>query len=325
MNALASVATNTPRATTPKLADRLTIQGVDLTIADRVVLHRVTFGVGPGEIVGILGPNGSGKSSLLSCIAGLRAPERGEIRLLGETLCAAHRTVKARMAVVFQESSLDPHLSALENLTIAGELFALGRREARKRAGELLAFVELSDRADDPAHTLSGGMRRRLELARALIHQPILLCLDEPTNGLDPRAFERTWTQVMALRQAQELSILITTHRPDEAEICDRIVILDRGHLVACATPRDLLARVSGDVVVVTTRSPDPIASWLREMDLQPALSPGQVSVEVADGHRLIPRLVEASPAGRIESVSLRRPTLGDVFFHLTGHPLEAA
>jgi ABC-2 type transport system ATP-binding protein len=319
-------APNVVAAEEPKVAapPRLSIQGVSLTIGERIVLDDVGFDVAAGEIVGILGPNGSGKTSLMRCLTGLLRPDRGTARLDGEPLSERRRDLRARIGVVFQEPSLDDRLTARENLVLAAGLFAIPRKEAEHRAKDLLAFMELADRADDAARTLSGGMRRRLELARALINEPHLLLLDEPTSGLDPHAYERTWQRLRVLRRERAIAMVVSTHRPDEAERCDRLFVLDRGHRVADGTPQKLLESVAGDVLTLDAPQPERLVAELAEhFGIAGRLDGQRVLVQTERGHELIPRLVESFPAGRFRSIQMRRPSLSDVFFHLTGRTLE--
>jgi len=169
-------------------------------------------------------------------------------------------------------------------------------------------------------------MRRRLELARALLHEPQVLLMDEPTQGLDEASFRKFWAHVRALRQSRSLTVLLTTHRPEEAELCDRLAVLDAGRLVALDSPRALAARIGGDVITIEAEDPEAVARVIRDQfGLAPMLVEGRLQIERRDGHALIPRLVEAFPPGRLQSVSLRRPTLGDVFLKLTGHALKAS
>ena len=304
---------------------RLAVRGMCLSYARRIVLDEVSFEVAPGQVFGILGPNGSGKTSLMRCLTGLQRADRGTVWLNGKAVALKDRQLRAGLGVVFQEPSLDPHLSAEENLHLGAALFGVGRREARQRAQELLVFMDLQDRGKDLVRTLSGGMRRRLELARALIHKPAILLLDEPTTGLDPTAFERTWQRLLALRRLQGLTMFLSTHRADEAERCDKLLVLDRGHVVACDTPEGLLRRVSGDVIVMEADEPEELAQQIVErLEIVAHVHGSNVVLEREHGHTLVPRLVEAFAPGRIRSISLRRPTLADAFFHLTGHGLVA-
>ncbi len=303
---------------------RLAVRDLAFRYGDREVLRRVSFEVAPGEILGLLGPNGAGKSTLFSILTGLLRPSSGTLSLDGVDVPAGARALRARLGVVFQAPSLDAKLTALENLTLGGMLFGLERRQAVDRARELLAAAGLAERARDQAGKLSGGMRRRLELARALVHRPSILLMDEPTTGLDAAAFRQTWQAVHALRQESGLTVLLTTHRPDEAEACDRLLVLDRGRIVAAGTPQALRSRVPGDVVTVEADDPAALAQELRDrLGLEARVGAHGVQIEAERGHELVPRLVEAFPSGRFQSVSLRRPTLADAFLTLTGEALE--
>ena len=229
------------------------------------------------------------------------------------------------MGVVFQEPSLDAKLSAEENLRLGAALFRVPREEARRRVAELLAAAGLSDRARDPVGKLSGGMRRRLEIARALVHRPEVLLLDEPTTGLDALSFRRTWDALRELRGAGGTTVVLTTHRPDEAAHCDRLAILSRGRVIAVETPESLRSRVAGDVVVVEASGAGTLAAEIAERFGVVARASGdEVSIERERGHELVPRLVEAFPDGRFRSVSVRRPSLADAFLHVAGEDLAA-
>ncbi len=319
----ASAAARAP-ATAAAVAPRLAARDLAFRYRDREVLRRVAFEVGPGEIVGLLGPNGAGKSTLFSILTGLLRPSAGTLFLDGAPIEPGARALRARMGVVFQSPSLDAKLSAEENLVLGGQLFGLSRAAARARAKELLERAELSDRAGDQAGRLSGGMRRRLELARALVHRPSILLLDEPTTGLDAAAFRQTWEAVHALRRAEGLTVLLTTHRPDEAEACDRLTVLARGRVVASGTPEALRSRVPGDVVSIEAADPVALAAEIiARFGVAARPGPHGVHVERERGHELIPRLVEAFPPGRFRAVALRRPTLADAFLAITGDELS--
>ena len=306
------------------LAPRLAVRDLSFRYGDREVLRQVSFEVGRGEVVGLLGPNGAGKSTLFSILTGLLRPSAGAIFLDGRAIAPGARVLRAAMGVVFQAPSLDAKLGALENLVLGGRLFGLSRADAKTRAADLLASAGLSARAADPAGKLSGGMRRRLELARALMHRPSILLMDEPTIGLDAGAFRQTWDAVHALAREQALTVLLTTHRPDEAEACDRLVVLAQGRVVAAGAPEELRARVPGDVVTVEADDPERLAAEIgARFGVRPRATAHGVHVERERGHELVPRLVEAFPPGRFRSVSLRRPTLADAFLAITGQDLE--
>ncbi len=305
-------------------AFRLEVRGLKLSIGDRAILDMVSFSVAPGEIVGILGPNGSGKTSLMRCITGVWRPDRGSVRLDGTLLDRRGRTKRADMGVVFQEPSLDVKMSARENLILGARLFGISGKEAARRADELLTFMELADRSADKVETFSGGMKRRLELGRALINEPVLLLLDEPTNGLDPIAFEASWQRFIALKKARDISMLISTHRTDEAARCDRLLVFDRGRVVTIDTPENLLGRLAGDVVILETSHGEELITELRNrFDLDPQLGRDGIHLRTERGHELIPRLVEAFPPGVFKSISLRKPSLADAFLQITGHSLD--
>lgn len=293
---------------------------------DRTVLDGLGFDVPRGQVFGLLGPNGAGKTTAFHVLTGLLAPVSGKVVLAGREVRPGDRALRRRMGVVFQGASLDPKLTATENLRLAAELHGIRGAEAQRRIDRVLAFADLEKRASEPVERFSGGMRRRIEIARALLHSPDLLVLDEPTSGLDQVSFDRTWARLHELCETEGLTVLVTTHRPEEAERCHRLGVLHGGRLVAVATPERLREQVSGDVVLLTGDAPEELA---KEVSMRfgghVTVSDGVVSVERERGHELIPRLVEAFPEGRIRTVSLRRPTLGDAFLKLTGAALHAA
>ncbi len=314
-------------ASAHELPAHLILSDFCLSIENRIILEDVAFRVRRGEVCAILGPNGSGKSTLLRSILGLRKCDRGTAFVADRPL-GRHRQ---DVGVVFQQPSLDQRLSVLENLLLGARLYGVAGKEARMRAGALLEFLDLQDRAHDRVHILSGGAQRRLEIARALIHRPGLLILDEPTTGLDMQTFQRVWKRLVNLAQQEELAILTTTHRADEAAMADHIVILDRGRVVADDTPERLLKRVGKDIVQLECAKPDWIVEQLHtHFKLTARIEPARigqqglmtVQLEVVAGHTWVPRLVEAFPEGTFAAITCRRPTLADAFFHLTGHAL---
>ncbi len=308
----------------PSGAPRLSLEGVSFRFGDREVLRGVSLQIGPGEIFGLLGPNGAGKSTLFRILAGLFSPGAGRLELDGREVPFGARELRARAGIVFQEPGLDGKLSGEENLRLAAALHRVPRGEAARRARLLLEEAGLAGRAREPVDRWSGGMRRRLELARALVHRPGLLLMDEPTTGLDAAAFRAFWDGVDALRRTEGLTVILTTHRPDEAERCDRLAVLAGGRILAIETPEALRARVPGDVVVIEADSPDALAAEIRaRLGLDATARADGVYVSRERGHELVPRLVEAFPPGRLRTVSLRRPTLADAYLALTGGRLE--
>jgi ABC-2 type transport system ATP-binding protein len=290
----------------------------------RPVLRGVDLSVAPGEIFGLLGPNGAGKSTLFAILAGLLRPDAGAFFLDGRPVEPGARELRARAGIVFQEPGLDGKLSAEENLDLAAALHRVPRSAARARVGALLDGAGLAARAREPVERLSGGLRRRLELARALVHRPELLVMDEPTVGLDAAAFRTFWDGVDALRRAEGTTVILTTHRPDEAERCDRLAVLARGAIVACEAPDALRARVAGDHLVVEGDAPEDLARTLSaRLGLEARVQGAAVVVERGAGPALVPRVVEAFPPGRLRAISLRRPTLADAYLAVTGDALE--
>ncbi|NVJ03177.1 ABC transporter ATP-binding protein [Myxococcus sp. AM009] len=303
----------------------LQLEGLTRRFKGRTAVDGLTLSVRPGEILGLLGPNGAGKSTTFQVLAGLLSPDAGRVRFEGRELSLSDPSLRRQMGIIFQRGSLDDLLTARENLLLGARLYGLGGARAGERVEAMLSLIGLADRGDERVSTWSGGMRRRLELARALVHQPRVLLMDEPTQGLDEAAFRAFWAHLKRLRDSEGLTVLLTTHRADEAEVCDRLAVLDAGKLVACDTPRALAARMGGDLLSVEAPEPEALAAELRErLKLDAKVVAGRVQVEAPQGHALVPRLVEAFPAGRLTSVALRRPTLADVFLQLTGRALGA-
>jgi len=288
----------------------------------REALAGISFSVTRGEIFGLLGPNGGGKTTLFKILSTLLTPSSGSVRVFGHHLRNEPDAIRRHLGVVFQHPSLDPKLTVMENLRHHGHLYGVRGTTFQDRAREILDRMGLTDRARDLVETLSGGLQRRTELAKALVHRPDLLLLDEASTGLDPGA-RRDFTDYLArLRDRNGVSVLLTTHILDEAERCDRVGILHRGSLVALGTPGELKARLGGDVVVVQAVNPPELQVKLRErFGCEPLLVDGVLRVERPRGHELVREVVEAFP-GEIQSVTFGRPTLEDVFVHLTGQRL---
>ena len=291
---------------------------------ERVAVDGLTVDVRRGEVFGFLGPNGAGKSTTFHLLTGLLAPDGGRVLIEGREAPPTDGRVRRRLGVVFQEPSLDDKLTALENLRLGAALYGLTGRRAEARISEMLALVDLGDRAREPVEHFSGGMKRRLELARVLLHEPEILIMDEPSRGIDAPTQRRIWEQLLELKRARRMTILLTTHQPDEAEYCNRLAVLDHGRVIACDTPESLRQKVGGDVVTLEGDEPDALAAEVRaRFGLDTRVVDGAVVIETPRGHELIPRLVEQLPAGRLRAVSMRRPTLADVFVHLTGRGLN--
>ncbi len=301
------------------------VEGLGHRYGDRDALKGIDFRVGVGEIFGLLGPNGGGKTTLFRILSTILTPTAGRAEVLGLVLdqSPTHQTLRAirgRIGVVFQTFSLDRKLTVLENLRHQGHLYGLSGRELRARIETLLERFRLADRARDRVETLSGGLCRRVELAKGLLHRPEILLLDEPATGLDPGARYDLWEYLKTLRERDGVTVLATTHILEEAERCDRIGILSRGELVAVDTPEALRSRIGGDIVSIEAPEPDDLARRIREkLGVDPVVMNGTVRLEIRQGHRFVPSLIEAF-SGQISAVTVGKPTLEDVFITLTGH-----
>lgn len=301
------------------------VRGVSHAYDARRVLHDVSFEVASGEIFGLLGPNGSGKSTALTLLAGLIPAQSGVIEFTRDALAPTDRRLRARSGVVFQHPGLDAKLTAAENLELAARLYGYSGAECARRARFQLEWVGLTDRENEPIGKLSGGMRRRVDIARALLHDPSILFMDEPTVGLDESSFRGVWRHLETMRREAGLTIVLATHRPEEAERCDRLAVLHEGRVATVGTPAELRAAVAADVIVLRGADLALLAEDLgRKFSVSCVYDPedDELVIDTEAGHALVPRLVEAFPAGRFESVSLRHPSLADAFLKTTGHAL---
>ena len=287
---------------------------------DRVALDDVSLDVRAGETFALLGPNGSGKTTLFRVLSTLIEPTSGVATILGNDVVCRRDDVRRDIGVVFQSPSLDRQLTAPENLRHHGHLYGLRGTELKQRIAESLETFGLTDRARELTGTLSGGLRRRVELAKGMLTRPKALLLDEPSTGLDPSARIELWKQLKRVRDEAGVTVLLTTHLMDEADRCDRLAILDRGRVQACDAPDALKDTIGGDVISVTSDDPERVRALLREkMNVDAAALDGVLRLERRRGHEFVPRIIEAAP-GLIRSISVGRPTLEDVFVHLTGH-----
>jgi len=286
---------------------------------ERVALDKLSLTIDEGEIFVFLGPNGSGKTTLFRLLSTLIPLQAGNVSILGHDLCGAMTAVRSLLGVVFQAPSLDKKLTVAENLVHQGRLYGLSSVEIQTRSQEMLATLGLSDRCNDLIESLSGGMRRRVELAKGMLHQPRLLLLDEPSTGLDPGARADLWQYLQQVRD-EGVTIVLTTHLLEEAERADRIAIVHQGKLAALDTPAALQESVGGDSITIRTASPEKLAGDIREKFACDALVlDSTVRLEQPNGHQWISRLVEAFPE-EIQTVTLGKPTLQDVFIARTGH-----
>ena len=299
------------------------VQNLTHRYGDRTALSNVSFEVRKGEIFGLLGPNGGGKSTLFRILSTMMVPTGGRALIAGHDVVRDPAAVRRRIGVVFQTQSLDKALTVEENLRAQGHLHGLSGAVLNERMGRAMERLGLADRRRDLVETLSGGLRRRVEIAKALLHEPQVLLMDEASTGLDPAARRDLSRHIESLRSGDGVTILLTTHILEEASRCDRLVLLHEGSMVAEGTPAELRARIGGDVVVLRTADTALLAAKIEQrFGLRPVARDGEVRVEIANGHRFIAEVVEAFP-GAIESVGLHKPTLEDVFVKQTGASIE--
>ncbi len=300
------------RGLTKKYGDVTAVGGVDLDVL-------------PGETFGFLGPNGAGKSTTIRMLCTLAKPTSGTATVAGYDVVRQRPDVRRHIGLVFQETTLDSYLTGTQNLKFHAELYGVPRNVADARIRQVLEMVALWDRRDDAVQTYSGGMKRRLEIARGLLHSPRVLFLDEPTVGLDPQTRANIWEYIHELRRSEEITIFLTTHYMDEAENCDRIAIMDIGQIVALGEPEALKASVGTDRVQIKTADDTLATQRLRDrFDVEASVHDGTVTFAVPAGEEFVPRLF-AELDVPILSVSVARPSLDDVFLSYTGRTIRDA
>jgi ABC-2 type transport system ATP-binding protein len=298
----------------------ISVQSLVHRYEERTALNGLSFDVNPAELFGLLGPNGSGKTTLFRILSTLMVPTAGRATILGFDVAKDPNGIRRKIGVVFQAQSIDVKLTAAENLRHQGHLYGMQGATLKARIQEMLSRVGLSDRANEKAESFSGGMQRRLELAKGLLHRPSVLLLDEPTTGLDPGARRDVWQYLQILRDEERVSVIVTTHLMEEAERCDRLAILNEGKLVALGTPLALKQEIGGDVILLDTLDAEALAEKIRiRFRLHPQVIDGQIRLERENGHRFITDVVEAFP-GEVEAISVSKPALEDVFIRRTGH-----
>jgi ABC-2 type transport system ATP-binding protein len=307
------------------------IEVKDLTkeFGSLVAVDGLSFMVERGEVFGLLGPNGAGKTTTLSMLSTILKITSGTATVNGFDVAKQPSQVRRSIGIVFQEPSIDDRLTGRENLEMHANLYGVPGSEKTKRIEEVLKLVELEERADSLMRTYSGGMRRRLEIARGLIHHPRVLFLDEPTLGLDPQTREHIWDYIMELSKRENITMVLTTHYMEEADkLCDRVAIVDYGKIIALDEPKRLREGLEGDIVTVRTEMTKRLSEKLSEMKIVKEMKEqeGELKLIVKDGEKFIPRVAEvaASLGIHIESMSIHEPTLEDVFLHYTGREIRA-
>jgi ABC-2 type transport system ATP-binding protein len=304
------------------------VEELTRSYGDVHAVRGVSFTVPPGEVFGFLGPNGAGKSTTINMLCTLTTPTSGAARVNGFDVVTQRDDVRRHIGLVFQDQTLDVQLTAEQNLRLHAELYGIDSGVIPARMDQMLGMVGLDDRRKQRVMTFSGGMKRRLEIARGLMHSPRVLFLDEPTIGLDPQTRSSIWRYIRALQETEGTTIFMTTHYMDEAEFCDRIAIMDRGEIVVLDTPDALKAGVGADRVVLATLDDDAAPAALAErFGIEASVAEGAVTFHVPNGEAFVPRLfAEWDPAHpAITSVAVSRPTLDDVFMRYTGTTIRDA
>jgi len=290
---------------------------------DFAAVRGISFEVKKGEIFGFLGPNGAGKSTTIGMLSTLITTTSGKALINGFDVSDETDDVRRSIGLVFQDPSLDDRLKARENLIFHARLYGLSKKEYVQRVKEVLELVELWDRKDSLVKSFSGGMKRRLEIARGLIHYPKVLFLDEPTLGLDPQTRAHIWEYILKLRESQQMTIFMTTHYMNEAEYCDRIAVIDQGKIIALDTPAKLKKKVGGDMIQLKSQDKDKLREEIKKRYGIKVKEEGEsLQIEVSDGEKFLPRLFNDLNT-RIDSIELRKPTLEDVFLKLTGRKIR--
>jgi ABC-2 type transport system ATP-binding protein len=306
-------------------APAIRVQALDKRFGEVHAVRGVEFEVKTGEVFGFLGPNGAGKTTTINMLCTLAKPTSGEASVAGHDVVSERDDVRRNIGLVFQDPTLDGYLTAVQNLRLHAELYGVQSSLVKPRMEQVLKMVGLWDRRGSKVSTYSGGMKRRLEIARGLMHSPRVLFLDEPTIGLDPQTRRSIWTYIRELKQTEDITIFMTTHYMDEAEWCDRIAIMDHGQIVALDTPEALKAQVGKDRVSIQTEDDDAaIAALAERFQIEARISEGVVTFGVAAGEEFVPRLF-AELGVPIRSVNVSRPTLDDVFMAHTGTTIRDA
>jgi ABC-2 type transport system ATP-binding protein len=306
-------------------APAVAVHGLAKRYGDIEAVKGIDFEVAPGEVFGFLGPNGAGKTTTISMLCTLVRPTAGSATVAGHDVAAARDEVRRNIGLVFQDPTVDAYLTAAQNLRFHAELYGMDKAVMNQRITQVLDMVDLGERRDSKVETFSGGMKRRLEIARGLLHSPRVLFLDEPTVGLDPQTRAAIWGYINELKVREDITIFLTTHYMEEAEYCDRIAIIDHGEIVVLDTPEALKASVGKDRVQIHTSDDDAAIAALKErFEVEAAVHDGAVTFSVASGEEFVPRLF-AELGVPIRAVHVARPSLDDVFLNYTGTTIRDA
>ncbi len=305
------------------MSNILEVKGIKKRYKDFEAVKGIDLFVKEGEIFGFLGPNGAGKSTTINMLSTIIKPSEGTARINGFDNVTEKNKVRASIGLIFQESTLDEKLTANENLMLHCKFYGIDKDKREARIQEVLQIVDLTDKRKNIVETFSGGMKRRLEIARGLLHYPKVLFLDEPTVGLDPQTRAHIWEYILKLKEKAGITIFLTTHYMDEAEICDRVAVMDHGELIALDTPEQLKTNVGGDIIAISTENNQDAKQLIEQTyNTEVKLEQGILTFQVDKGSEFLVNFVKEFDIP-ITSVNLRRPTLNDVFLHLTGREIR--
>jgi ABC-2 type transport system ATP-binding protein len=306
------------------------IETLDLTkrFNNLTAVDKVNLEVDQGEIFGLLGPNGAGKSTFISMLCTILKPSQGTAKVEGYDINSEASDVRRSIGIVFQDPSIDDKLTGMENMELHADLYGVPRDVMHSRIEEVLQLVELEDRASHFVNTYSGGMRRRLEIARSLIHYPKVLFLDEPTIGLDPQSRDHIWNYIRDLKKRENITIILTTHYMEEADkLCDRIAIIDQSRIIALDTPQNLKSELEGETIIIESSDNDLLSRKLTEVKLADTIlkTNHELNLCVENAHTALARIVElaVSLGIHIDNITIREPDLNDVFMHFTGREIR--
>jgi ABC-2 type transport system ATP-binding protein len=311
--------------TSPPTTPAVSVDGLVKSYGEVEAVRGIEFTVGSGEVFGFLGPNGAGKSTTINMLCTLVKPTAGSAHVAGHDVVTERDEVRRNIGLVFQDTTLDGYLTAEQNLRLHAELYGVPREAVAERMEQVMEMVGLWERRASLVNTFSGGMKRRLEIARGLLHSPRVLFLDEPTVGLDPQTRSSIWSYIRELKQTEDITIFLTTHYMDEAEYCDRIAIMDQGEIIVLDTPQALKASVGKDRVQIQTDDDEAaIAALAERFDIEARVVEGMVTFGVPEGEHFVPRLF-AELDRPIQAVNVARPSLDDVFMSYTGTTIRDA
>jgi len=306
--------------------DIIDIEGLTKRFGELTAVDNVSLKIAEGEIFGLLGPNGAGKTTLISMLVTMKKPTSGTAKVNGFDIVKGADGARKSLGIVFQDPSLDEELTAYENLELHAAMYGMPKSERECRIREVVETVELTDRLGDIVKTFSGGMRRRLEIARGLLHYPKILFLDEPTIGLDPQTRNHVWEYIKKLKKEHSITIIMTTHYMEEADsLCDRVAIIDHGKIIAKDTPAALKDSLGGDIVMIKTPQPEKMKEAVQAFAKKIKIDDGTISISVEKAEKRIVQITDLARENNIEieSINMHRPTLDDVFLHYTGRTIR--